>query len=298
MHDTSSGLPTRSMEGANALDLFYVGFNEVNFYFEDQDQENLYEEIIKKLFPELNFFRVFPLHGKPSVITHAKQSKKNNDIKNPIYIVDKDFDDLLGTIINDDRIFYLDRYCIENYLLDEDALIKVLIETYPKEKKDELKKNIDLPSFYAESMGSLRPLFKLFYSVQKLGLGLKNCSLKPEEFTLKGKPWSIDPTKIEKYLELLKTTTQNKNLNPPLDDPLNDIRTKICDTIPSESLVSGKFIAAIMFHYIKSKYSLGAISFESFIYRTAKNHDYSNLNLIAQKVRTHLYMKHSQVQYP
>lgn len=295
MHDISSELPTRSMEGATALDLFYVGFNEVNFYFEDQDQENLYEEIIKNLFPELKYSRVFPLHGKTSVLTHAKQSKTDSNIKNPIYIVDKDFDDLLGTMINDDRIFYLDRYCIENYLLDENALIKVLIETYPKEKIDELKKKIDLPNFYAESMNSLRPLFKLFYTVQKLDLGLKNCSAKPEEFTLKGKPWSIDPKKIEKYLELLKTTTQNKKLIPPLDDPLNDTRTKLCDTVPSESLVSGKFIAAIMFHYIKSKYSLGAISFESFIYRTAKNHDYSNFNSITQKVRTHLDMIPPQV---
>lgn len=287
------------MEGANALDLFYVEFNEVNFYFEDQDQENLYEEIIKNLFPELKYSRVFPLHGKTSVLTHARQSKTDNNIKNPIYIVDKDFDDLLGVMINDDRIFYLDRYCIENYLLDESALVKVLIETYPKAKKDEIKKKINLPQFYAASMDSLLPLFKLFYAVQKLGLGLKNCSAKPEEFTLKGKPWSIDPEKIEKYFELLKTTTQNKKLNPPLTDPFNDFRTKLCNTIPSESLVSGKFIAAVMFHYIKSKYSLGSISFESFIYRTAKNHDYSNFNSIVQRVRTHLGVIHNpQVQLP
>lgn len=288
MPNINSELPLRSADGANALDLFYVGFNEVNFYFEDQDQENLYEEIIKKLFPELKYSRVFPLHGKKSVLAHASQSKTDHSIKNPIYIVDKDFDDLLGTIIQDDRIFYLDRYCIENYLLDESSLLNIIIETYPKSKRSEVQKNIDIPGFYAQSMQSLLPLFRLFYAVQRLGLGLKNCSSKPEEFTLKGKPWTIDPQKIEKYFDLIQATAQEISLEPPLTDPLNDFRTKLCSKIPGESLVSGKFIAAVMFHYIKSKYSLGSITFESFIYRSAKNHDLSNLNSIVQRIRTHL----------
>lgn len=288
MSDMNTGMPTRSSEGANALDLFYVGFNEVNFYFEDQDQENLYEEVVRKLFPELKYSRVFPLHGKKSVLAHAEQTKNDKNISNPIYIVDKDFDDLLGTIIKDDRVFYLDRYCIENYLLDENTLVSILIETYPKFKREEIKRAIDIPGFYTQSMNSLLPLFRLFYAVQRLGLGLKNCSAKPEEFTLKGKPWCIDPAKIERYFDLLKTTTENIKLNPPLVDPFNDLRTKLCSSVPGESLVSGKFIAAIIFHYIKSKYSLGSITFESFIYRSAKNHDYSNFNSVVQRIRTHL----------
>lgn len=288
MLETSTDIPTRSSEGAGALDLFYVDFNEVNFYFEDQDQENLYEEIIKKTFPDLKYSRVFPLHGKQSVLNHAEDTKTDKNILNPIYIVDKDFDDFLGTIINDERIFYLDHYCIENYLLDETALLNVIIETYPKSKKDVLKEEISIPEFYNHSMNLLRPLFNLFYAVQKLELGLKNCNTKPEEFTSKGKPWVIDQTKIDKYHEKLKTAADEANINPPLTDPYNDPRTKLCNTVMHESLVSGKFIAAMMFHYIKSKYSLGSISFESFIYRTAKNHDFSNFNSIAQRVKTHL----------
>lgn len=85
-------IPVRSPDGLAALDIFYDEFNDVHFYVEDIDQENLYESILRKLFPEHTIARIFPLGGKPSVIAHLSQSNSTRGI----YILDKDFDDLLN----------------------------------------------------------------------------------------------------------------------------------------------------------------------------------------------------------
>jgi len=50
-------------------------------------------------------------------------------------------------------------------------------------------------------------------------------------------------------------------------------------------LVSGKFVAAMLFHYIKSEYNLGSMTFESFVYRLAKNCTLRSMREFAERVR-------------
>ena len=72
---------------------FFQQFNEVDFYVEDEDQENFYFCILKKLLPEVRFENIFPHKGKARVIKHAVE---NQLPRKSIYVVDKDFDDVLG----------------------------------------------------------------------------------------------------------------------------------------------------------------------------------------------------------
>ena len=78
-------------------DVFYTDFNDVNFYVEDGEQENLYEVILRKLFSGLKIARIFPLGGKTAVFQRAP-SGHNDNIRNfRAYIIDRDFDFLPGT---------------------------------------------------------------------------------------------------------------------------------------------------------------------------------------------------------
>ena len=91
-----SDFPSRSEDGKAALDIFYSDFNDINFYVEDKGQENLYEEIFRKLFPQFRIARVFPLGGKAAVLRHATTADNERIAAFRAYILDRDFDYLLG----------------------------------------------------------------------------------------------------------------------------------------------------------------------------------------------------------
>lgn len=85
-------IPTKNDGYLIAEDVFFIQFNEISFFIEDTEQENFYYNILKKLFPSIQIEKIFPLNGKDNVI---EDCKKNIGNKNKIYLVDKDFDDIL-----------------------------------------------------------------------------------------------------------------------------------------------------------------------------------------------------------
>ena len=105
--------PSFSVGYRDAQSVFYEQFNDVDFFVEDEEQENFYYSILNKLFPGVQIEKITPLRGKPHVIQHAKN---NHAKRKSVYIVDKDFDDLLGKIYKQPNLFYLDKYSIENNL--------------------------------------------------------------------------------------------------------------------------------------------------------------------------------------
>lgn len=278
-------LPARSPAGRAALDVFYSDFNDVNFYVEDDEQENLYEAIFRKLFSRLKIARIFPLGGKPAVLQHATSSS-NGAIRNfRAYIIDRDFDYLLGKQSTHPNVFYIDRFCIESHLLEISAVVELVIENHPRRKRPEVETTlalgIQIPSIYR----CLRPLFVLFFCAQRLDLGVKNCSLPPEAFCKPKRLWELNDATIVRYEADLKKAAQAVLLDPPLVNPRSDCRLSRVARASDHSLVSGKFVAAMLFHYVKSNYGLGSMTFDSFVYRLAKNCRFYSMRRFATRVR-------------
>jgi len=277
-------IPTRSADGLAALDVFYQEFNDINFYVEDEDQENLYEIILKKLFPTTKIARIFPLGGKCAVLNHALSDSNLQITAYRAYLVDKDFDDLLGTQLHHPNVFYLDRFCIENFLTEERAALEVVIENHPKKRRDELSAHLKLDEVIDGCYTSLRPLFALFFGVQHLKVPMKNCSIAPEAFCDPRRLWELKPDVLEAYRQELVAQSQAAGIEPPINDPLADPRLRPAVEAPTHVVVSGKYVAAQLFHFIKSNYSLGSMTFDSFIYRLAKNCALDSLNGLGQRI--------------
>ncbi len=281
-------LPARSPSGMAALDIFYSDFNDVNFYVEDYDQENLYEEILKKAFPWLRIARIFPLGGKSAVFQHATSNSNQGIECFRAYIVDRDFDDLLGKRFDHPNIFYLDRFCIESYLLESRAIVELVIENHPKKRRTDIEARLSADAQLSSLFRCLRPLFILFFCAQLLDLGLKNCSSPPEAFCKPKRLWELDDAAVLRYETELKSAAQARLLDPPLADPRSDGRLSGAIRASDYALVSGKFVAAMLFHYVKSKYSLGSMTFESFVYRLTKNCALRSMRPFAARVRVAL----------
>jgi Protein of unknown function (DUF4435) len=282
MNTNEEDFPTRSADGLAALDVFYEEFNDINFYVEDSEQENLYEVIFRRLFPSVRIDRIFPLGGKEAVLRHAGSAGNISLPAFRAYILDRDFDSFLGGLSTLSNVFYLGRFCIENHLLEEQALVEIAVETHPKIPRSKIAATLDIGTHILQSFCALRPLFICFACVQRFKLGLQNCGSPPEVYCLSKRRWEVDPAALARYVEAM--ISAGNLLSPPLLDPLTDARMADVSSATDHELVSGKHVATMLFHYIKSKYSLGSITFHSFIYRLAKNCSLTSLGDLGPRI--------------
>lgn len=257
------------MGGLSALDAFYLNYNDVNFFVEDVDQENLYFEIFRKLFPDVSYDKVFGLGGKQEVLAHA-QNPENESLKKRVYVLDKDFDDLLGTKVEIPNVHYLDAFCIENHLIEVDALVEIAVESRPRVSKDEIRAMLALEDVLAEMEMQLRTLFAFFLLVQLEDLGLPNCKSKPERFCDPKKLWIVLNESIAAYHDAVNQALDDKELKE-VTNAEEDERLGQFFEHPPHSIINGKFWLNMIFHYIKWMYPQGSMTFDSFVYRLAKN---------------------------
>jgi hypothetical protein len=278
-------LPRRSPDGLAALDVFYEEFNDIHFYVEDEDQENLYEVIFGKLFPNISFARIFPLGGKEKVLAHAAAANGCSSNVCSVYLVDKDFDDFLEKKVNIDNVYYLDWFCIENYLIEEKSIIELVIESHPKSDRNEIRTELKISEFLVNAYENSRDLFAMYFFVQKYSIGVKNTSSAPESYCKVKAPWDVCNTKLIAYRALVDAEATKSGIDPLAQELSSDHRISNVLVAGAPNAVSGKHVAARLFHYIKSKYPLGSITFDSFVYRLAKNCSLDTLQYLSDSVQ-------------
>lgn len=165
-------IPAYSSDGLAVRDLFLADFQEVLFYFEDANHEVIYERLIGRLFPHLRFSTVFCLGGKSEVLKKAKEAPQKGKAR--VFVLDKDFDDLLKKIEHLDELFYLRRYSLENYLVRWEDLKEILVEEF--EGKLSLSKICELTSDFDEFWKQIRTrseqLTRLFVVARRYEVGM------------------------------------------------------------------------------------------------------------------------------
>ena len=114
--------------GLEGRDIFLAEFSEVLFYFEDTDQESFYEKLISVIAPDHRKCKILCLGGKDNVL---KVARTKNDLGCPrVFVVDKDFDDILDQVEKRVGLIYLDRFCLENYLISFPAILGFAIDHF------------------------------------------------------------------------------------------------------------------------------------------------------------------------
>lgn len=289
MISIDESIPTKSPEYLAAQSIFYTQFNDVSFYVEDEDQENLYFRILKKLFPGLRIDKIFPLGGKPRCIEHAK---KGTSGRVSVYILDKDFDDLLGLILSKPNIFYLERYCVENFLFEEEALIKFVISEKPRLKERDIKRKLGFEELMKSISSDLQELFLLFFVVQKFTLpGLANTSQNVERFCTDNDPSHVCSKKVDEYSGRVQETFEKAYPRRKFRVALR--RNKKYFNLPRGQCcpknISGKHILSLLRHRNHYTFDLSAKpSLDSFALRLAEYCEFRSLEAIANSIATYL----------
>lgn len=156
---------------------FFRHKNDVDIYIEDVNDDEFYLTLFKRIADKNNFKigKLIPLGNRKSVID-ACLSDQNDRQRSRLYVIDGDlfliFDNNPKGIRN---LHVHDAYCIENYLLDESAIVEILHDGFviPKE---EIIKQFTFDNFLKRISKPLIELFLHYGIVFEICLPIKTVS--------------------------------------------------------------------------------------------------------------------------
>ena len=108
------------------ISLFFKSKNDIDIFIEDSNDEEFYKALFNRLLCNSKIAKIISCRCKTELVK-ACESDQIDRKRKRIYIVDGDLDLIFNNNRNDLKYFYsLDKYCIENYLIDEISLIEIL----------------------------------------------------------------------------------------------------------------------------------------------------------------------------
>ena len=285
MISEEDSLPTRSKKGLLGQGVLWTQFNDVNFYIEDVYQENLYLRILQKIFPDIRLKKIFPLGGKGPVISKALNSLGN---KKRVFIVDRDFDDILDLKQDLPNLFYLDRYSIENYVFEQDAIFELVREENPKIKIGDIKSQFKLKEFLDISTYLLADLSAHFLLIRKFELGIKFLSIEPSrDYNLQSTPKYLKDNATADFFAEVKTILKSKKSRLKY---LTQLKAAKKHFRPFSILknVPGKYLVNLLKAVLKKYFHFVQCSFDTFLYRLAKNCQFDSLSFLKANISLYL----------
>ncbi|WP_281298579.1 DUF4435 domain-containing protein [Flavobacterium limnophilum] len=277
--------PRKRANYLKGQDVVWSQFNDVNFYVEDLYQENFYLQILKNLFPNIKISKIFPLGGKDPVIKKAKRSLKN---KKKVFILDLDFDEILNKKELCDNIFYLEKYSIENYLVDKNAIIELVKEENPKIKTSEVNQKFDLKLFYNECFNILSELSSNLLLIQKYELGIDYLKIEPHR-DCNLNPICLKESVVTPFYQKIEARLKEKKPRLKYSAQINKLKVHFKDVYKGLIYVPGKYILNILNIKLKKIFKFSQSNLSTFIYRLAKNCEFKELEYL--KISINEYTK-------
>jgi hypothetical protein len=167
----------RKVSAKVARSIFCEDYNDIDIYVEDSaiGYRKIYKEILRRSFgSEIKISNIYPIGSRSSVISECRNIANYN--RKRLFIVDGDLDLLVDE--NNERIaglFILPRYCIENYLIQEGAIVDVLYEEDPELEREQIADSLAFNRWIEHNDTVLTDLFVVY--------ALCKCNI-PEEPTV------------------------------------------------------------------------------------------------------------------
>lgn len=316
---------TYSQEGQLNRSMFYSK-QDINIFVEDRDSEYLYEEILKRLLvDEYRIDTVFPLDGKNNVLSeYIKQGEVDKNGTPNLFLVDGDFDRYIGyspatrndfkgdkesdievsrfvrnKIIQSDSVLYLKTYNIENYFIDEEAVLKY-IKGIIKKKDSELKSIADFGHWRETVVNESKDLFVIYCFVIKYlylyGYEVDGQSSKLSDKTVSRSHFKFLDVKTgfkktgqpDVYKEFENKIKQGLNAERPsidLDEELSIIRNEYMAINGEDyfNIICGKFLLSSLNKYVAS-ICKKPLDFVQFKWHLVLNFDITKLNYMKDRI--------------
>ena len=186
-----------NLDEKQLVSVFHQYRNDINIYTEDCDKDKaFYQQLLGRLMnnTDCQITDIFPIGDCDSV---EKASRENIDTRG-FYLMDGDIYVIYAPRVHLSNLYVLDSYCIENYVIDEDSVSKLVFELNGgKETLKAIKEKLD---FHHAFDVLLQPVIDLFFvmSLERKYAGVFEL-LNYENFISKGKIY--DANKVKKAID-------------------------------------------------------------------------------------------------
>lgn len=208
-----SDIPAYSEAGIDVLDAFYQDYVAAIFFFEDEYHEAVYERVLLRLMPRLRSFQVICLGGKTKLIAKAKEQRPAG--AKWVFVLDKDFDDLVGSVFVHSDVHYLHAFSFENYLVDLRALINLAVEMNPRGFTVNLaaRRCDAFPAYWTRLCASLERVCRVFAVARRYRVDIQTTKVSIDDLLEGADPEDPRPTDewYQRYIERFRGALHGDN---------------------------------------------------------------------------------------
>lgn len=270
------------------ISLFFRSKNDVDVFIEDSNDEEFYKALLFRLTEGKRIKKIISCKCKTELIK-ACEADQSDRTRKRIYLTDGDLDLILDTNRTDlKHLHVLGKYCIENYLVEEEGILEILHSNIVLDKST-IKKQLTLNNYLKSISNHLIELF-LHYSITHLHkMGTKTVSNSIGTFCKQHKTLTIlDITKVEQKIQEVR----NEIILRIGEDDYNDLIYSLRQKWPSNyttltTIVSAKdYILPLLtfrFKKLKGKESFN-LKWESLRLGLAKTSKLDSLNELKNKI--------------
>lgn len=282
----SIGFPEYTDSYLLGQDILYSQFNDIEFYVEDTEQEHFYFNILKKLFSDLKFDKIFPLNGKKNVRDAAVLNTGN---KKKVYIVDLDFDHILNNVETIDNLFYLKKYSIENYLISKNSIYEIIRAKDPKLKDAEIDALFDLNNLLNETAYCLKKLACCFVIIQSKELGHHYYGLNVNrDFDFSNTPPTHRLNFVNDYMNEVEVKLKAKDRRYTLKSQINKLMIHFRQLADCLSNIPGKYLLTFLKERLQTLGLINQTTLETFTYYLSKDFNSNELDYLKVNISNYI----------
>jgi len=215
------------------------------------------------------------MNGKAGVENAFNKFGQQYDNKPAIYLVDGDFDLVMKKeMIKDSNYIYLERYNIESYYIDENAVLIFMAGKMKKEKKY-ISKQLGYNEWKENVYKSIRDLF-INYMVAQAN-SIENVGTKEHRFFQEDGFVNID--EINDYISKLKDKVPNYEVE--YNRYKNNFETILLGD--DTRLVCGKYLLASLTKYLRNKLNVNFKN-DDFVFGLVSEFDIKTLDFVKDRI--------------
>lgn len=261
-------------KAAPALGHLKSSSNDIEIFVEDSSSANLWVRFLRHFLPNSVKLNSVNLMGGRANVINACRSDQQDDGRRRLYIIDGDFD--IIRLKHKPRLKHLYRlraYCLENYLMQEDALIDVAVTFSSKTDENSARSALDLNGWAGRNDMPLRTLFVTYALAEELPSPPKTVGYSVHRLRDQSKaPFEICPgcsaKRIFQLLRLVRRSCEREDVRCRFDAYSHAIARKTVF-----DFVSGKDYLVPIFHALmKNKFGMN-ISKDSMVMMLASKLD-------------------------
>lgn len=265
-----------SPRAAIALGHLKSAKNDIDIYVEDKANPNMWIQYIRNIIPaHCNIDSVSVLGSRENVLAACKVDQDWRG-RARLYVIDGDFDILFKNPKPRLRHLYrLRAYCVENYFLNQRALLYVTTVADPRCSEQEARIRVAFDDWLKTNEGILLELFMCYGIVQRIDGSIQTVAFSVHRL-LKDPNATIDlcPTKVRARIFGLYREIAKKNGIDVVRKRYHELRESLAAFSAMDVVSAKDYIFPLIYKKIKSNFQL-SISAESFKVMLASKTDRS-----------------------